>query len=345
VTAAVDEDELADLASEEQNRPFWQPITDWLVRVRELGPAVGLVLAIVVFASLSPHFFDPQSLTAITTIASTVSVVAVAVSLLMISGEFDLSVGTIYAFTPIVWVILFKYNGYDPLVALVIALAIAALFGLLNGVVTVGFNVPSFIATLGTFFALEGLNNLLIGGGDLVITEKSPLLDILGQRLGDSPFYAPLIWTLCIAAVAWFVLSRTTYGNWVMAAGGRRGVALSMGVPVGPVKMTNFVMTALLAGFAGCLETSYLRSVTQAQGQDLALLAITAIVVGGTSIYGGTGSIIGAVLGAFLVSTIQVGLILIGAPGTFYVTFIGLLLVVVVIVNSRLAILQRLTRS
>jgi len=118
-----------------------------------------------------------------------------------------------------------------------------------------------------------------------------------------------------------------------------------MGVPVGPVKVSLFVLTAVLAGFAGCLQTAYLRSVTAAQGQDLALLAITASVVGGTSIYGGSGSVIGAVLGALLLSVLQVGLIVVGAPGTFYVTFIGVFLVVVVIVNSRLTARWRTGRS
>jgi simple sugar transport system permease protein len=313
----------------------------WALRKPELGPTLGLILAVAVFSALSPHFFDPQSLTAISTGASEVGVVAVAVSLLMIAGELDLSVGAVYSFVPVLWVILFKYNGFLPILALAIALAIAALIGLASGLTTVRFGVPSFIATLGMFFALEGLDNLLIGGGDLVITERSRLLDVLGQQLGSSPFFAALLWLLATTVWGWFLLTRTAYGNWTQAAGGRLGVAQAMGVPVGAVKVSAFVMTAVLAGFAGCLQTAYLRSVTAAQGQDLALLAITASVVGGTSIYGGSGSVIGAVLGALLVSVIQVGLILIGAPGTFYVTFIGVFLVIVVIVNSRLTALQR----
>ena len=314
----------------------------WALRKPELGPTLGLVLTVAVFSILSPHFLDAQSLTAISTGASQVGIVAVAVSMLMIAGELDLSVGAVYAFVPVLWVTLFKYIGAPPVLALGIALASAALIGLTSGIIRVRFGVPSFIATLGMFFALVGLNNLLIGGGDMVLTERNWLFDALGQQLGRTPFFAALAWLLAFTVSGWFLLTRTAFGNWTLAAGGREGIAQSMGVPVGTVKVSVFVVTAVLAGFAGCLQAAYLRSVTAAQGQDLALLAITAAVVGGTSIYGGSGSVIGAVLGATLVSVIQVGLIVVGAPGTFYVTFIGVLLVVVVIVNERLSAVQRI---
>lgn len=314
----------------------------WGLRKPELGPTLGLILTVGVFSILSPHFLDAESLTAISTGASQVGIVAVAVSMLMIAGELDLSVGAVYAFVPVLWVILFKYIGAPPVLALGIALASAALIGLTTGIIRVRFGVPSFIATLGMFFALVGVNNLLIGGGDMVLTERNWLFDVLGQRLGRTPFFAAVAWLLAFTVIGWFLLTRTAFGNWTLAAGGRHGVAQSMGVPVGNVKISVFGLTAVLAGFAGCLQTAYLRSVTAAQGQDLALLAITAAVVGGTSIYGGSGSVIGAVLGAILVSAIQVGLIVAGAPGTFYVTFIGVLLVVVVVVNARLSALQRI---
>jgi simple sugar transport system permease protein/ribose transport system permease protein len=109
-----------------------------------------------------------------------------------------------------------------------------------------------------------------------------------------------------------------------------------MGVPTARVKRTNFVLSAFLAGLAGCMQFAYLRGVTQAQGQNYELLAITAAVLGGTSLFGGTGTIWGSIIGAFLLSSIQIGLVLIGVPGSFYVTFIGVMLVIVVIANVRL---------
>jgi simple sugar transport system permease protein len=345
-TLAARLSDLVGLNQDRDQRTWRGNLFDWFVKRRELGPLIGLLVAIVGFNSQTPYFFSQTSLTAITTLAAPVCVVSIAVSFLLISGEFDLSVGTMYGFTPIVWIILFKYNGIDPAVALAIAILISLGFGLLNGIAVVVFRVPSFIATLGTFFLLEGLDNLLIGGGDLVVTNNVPLMSAMGERLGTTPFYAPILYALVLIAITWFIFTRTTYGNWSAAAGVSGGVvAKSMGVPVARVKLTNFMVTAALAGFAGCLESSYLRSVTQNQGTDLALLAITAIIVGGTSIYGGSGSIIGAAIGALLVSVVEVGLILVGAPGTFYISFIGGMLVVVVIFNARLTRLQRLSRT
>lgn len=307
-----------------------------LVRAREFGPGVGLIVTVGLFNALSPHFFSPNNLTAVTTIASTVGIVAVGVTMLMISGEFDLSVGQLYAFTPIVWGILFIANGVNEWLALGVALVGAAVVGLINGWVTTLFRIPSFITTLGMFFVLEGLNNLLISGNQLTAFSDHPAMSLLGAQIGGSPFFMPLAWLLVAAAGAHIVLTRMRYGNWVLAAGGKAGPAQAMGVPVDRVKRRNFVFCSLLAGLAGCMQFSYLRGVTQAQGSNYELLAITAAVLGGTSLFGGRGTIAGTVIGAFLLASIQIGLVLIGAPGSFYVTFIGLMLVLVVIANVRL---------
>ena len=220
--------------------------------------------------------------------------------------------------------------------ALAIALGCAGAVGLTNGFVTTVFGIPSFITTLGMFFVLQGLNNLLISGHQLIMFEPSMAMSLLGARIGGTPFYMPLVWMFVIAAAFWFVLTRLQYGNWTFATGGKVGPARAMGVPTARVKRINFVLSAVFAGLAGCMQFAYLRGVTQAQGQNYELLAITAAVLGGTSLFGGTGTIWGSIIGAFLLSTIQIGLVLIGVPGSFYVTFIGVMLVIVVIANIRL---------
>ena len=268
--------------------------------------------------------------------ASTIGIVAIGVTMLMICGEFDLSVGQNFAFTPIIWAILFVTNDMNEWLALAIALGCAAAVGITNGFVTTVFGIPSFITTLGMFFVLQGLNNLLISGHQLIMFEPSMAMSLLGARIGGTPFYMPLVWMFLIAAAFWFVLTRLQYGNWTFATGGKVGPARAMGVPTARVKRINFVLSAVFAGLAGCMQFAYLRGVTQAQGQNYELLAITAAVLGGTSLFGGTGTIWGSIIGAFLLSTIQIGLVLIGVPGSFYVTFIGVMLVIVVIANIRL---------
>jgi simple sugar transport system permease protein len=161
-------------------------------------------------------------------------------------------------------------------------------------------------------------------------------MSVLGARIADTPFYTPLAWMFVVALVFWFVLTRLRYGNWTFATGGKVGPAKAMGVPTAKVKRINFVVSAVCAGLAGCMQFAYIRGVTQGQGQNYELLAITAAVLGGTSLFGGTGTIWGSVIGAFLLATIQIGLVLIGVPGSFYVTFIGIMLVIVVIANVRL---------
>jgi len=213
---------------------------------------------------------------------------------------------------------------------------LAACVGVVNGLVTTIFGIPSFITTLGMFFVLQGLNNLLISGHQLIMFDPSLAMSMLGAKVGDTPFYTPLLWMFVIATIFWFVLTRLRYGNWTYATGGKVGPAKAMGVPTGKVKRINFIVSAVFAGLAGCMQFAYIRGVTQGQGQNYELLAITAAVLGGTSLFGGTGTIWGSVIGAFLLATIQIGLVLIGVPGSFYVTFIGIMLVIVVIANVRL---------
>ncbi len=311
-------------------------LTEPLVRVRELAPGLGLLGVVIFFTAQTPNFWSPQTMTAISTIASTVGIVAIGVTMLMISGEFDLSVGQNFAFTPIVWALLFVSNDMNEWLALFIALGFAASVGIVNGFVTTVFRIPSFITTLGMFFVLQGLNNLLISGHQLIMFDPAATMTLLGARIGDTPFFMPLLWMFVIGIAVWFVLTRLRYGNWTFATGGKVGPAKAMGVPTARVKRINFVLSSTLAGLAGCMQFAYLRGVTQGQGENYELLAITAAVLGGTSLFGGTGTIWGSVIGAFLLASIQIGLVLIGVPGSFYVTFIGVMLVIVVIANVRL---------
>ena len=318
-------------------------LAESLLSVRELPPALGLLVVVLFFTlqttnfvAHTTNFWSPQTMTAITTVASTIAIVSVGVTMLMISGEFDLSVGQNFAFTPIIWAILFVSNGVNEWLALAVALLLAACVGVVNGLVTTIFGIPSFITTLGMFFVLQGLNNLLISGHQLIMFDPSLAMSMLGAKVGDTPFYTPLLWMFVIATIFWFVLTRLRYGNWTYATGGKVGPAKAMGVPTGKVKRINFIVSAVFAGLAGCMQFAYIRGVTQGQGQNYELLAITAAVLGGTSLFGGTGTIWGSVIGAFLLATIQIGLVLIGVPGSFYVTFIGIMLVIVVIANVRL---------
>ena len=139
----------------------------------ELAPGLGLIAVVLFFTLQTENFWSPQTMTAISTVASTIGIVAIGVTMLMICGEFDLSVGQNFAFTPIIWAILFVTNDMNEWLALAIALGFAISVGLVNGYVTTRFGIPSFITTLGMFFVLQGLNNLLISGHQLIMFDPS----------------------------------------------------------------------------------------------------------------------------------------------------------------------------
>ncbi len=158
---------------------------------------------------------------------------------------------------------------------------------------------------------------------------------ILAGKIFNTAVTMQLFWTVLIVTFFWFVLGRTRFGNWTFASGGRGDVARSMGVPTRRVKMSLFVLCSALAGFAGCCVFARLTTVSGSFGYDYNLLAIVAVVVGGTSLYGARGTILGTVIGAVLVSSLQPGLIAIGAGGTVYQAITGILLVIAVLFNGR----------
>ena len=307
---------------------------------RELGPFIGMVIAVLIFQFGSGGaFLSPIEVTNILTIAAALAIIGAGVTMLIISGEFDLSVGTVFAIVPVWWGILIVNNGYNPQLAFVMAMGLAAGIGLVNGFLTIVFKIPSFIVTLGTFYALQGLVIVMTGGFEIVLPDM-PITNVLGANVGGTFLTMETVWTVAIVAIAWFVLEQTRFGNWIFAAGSSRGVARAMGVPERRVKFVLFALCSVLAGFAGCCVAARLLTVGSTFGTDYNLLAIVATVVGGTSLFGGRGTMVGTLIGAILVSSIQPGLIELGAGGTWYQAVVGVVLVIAVLFNIRFEVFR-----
>jgi simple sugar transport system permease protein len=276
-----------------------------IVRSREFGPLAGLVLIAVVFEILSGgKFFTSDQLASVAVVAAAVGTIAVGVALLMIAGEFDLSVGAMYAFIPIVLGKLVVEHGWSEPVAFVAVMGIAAAFGVIHGLIVTQMKIPSFITTLGTLFVLTGLNFVITGGYPIDYADRGSLFSALGSDIGSSSFSMPFVWLLVAAVLIWFLLTRTRFGNWAYASGGRMNAARAMGVPEARVKTICFVICSMLAGFAGVTQFAQITSVSAGFGQDYNLLAIVAAVLGGTSLFGVTGSIAGAVIGALILASL-----------------------------------------
>ncbi|MCD6364235.1 MAG: ABC transporter permease [Synergistetes bacterium] len=305
-----------------------------LIRYSEIGALIGFLGVFVVFSVISKNFLTPSNFASIFTISAELGIVTIGITFLMIAGEFDLSVGSVFAIVPM-FVILFSSHGIPVVIAFLLSMLVAAGIGYLNGVITLRAGIPSFITTLGMQMFWRGILLAVTGGFPLYYKGSLAFLGIFGKELAGD-IRASGIWFILITIVFSIILTNTRYGNWVFATGGNPRVAKALGVSANRVKMINFILCALLAGFAGMANLSRFKIVDPTLGMGMELEAIAAAVIGGTFLNGGYGSVIGAFIGAFLIGMVQNGLILAGAPPYWYRAFIGIILVIAAIINMKI---------
>ena len=308
----------------------------WLARRPEFGVLAALIAVVAFFTALQPRFLSATTLGDILTVASEVGVVATGVTFLMIAGEFDLSVGSNFALSAMTLAILLTRGEWNPVAALMAALALGTSIGLLNGLVTLPSGIPSFITTLGSLMLWRGVALYLTGGWPVSVLEPMPIVNVLGGASIAGTLHVSALWWLVLSALFWLVLQHTRYGNWVFATGGKAAAARAMGIPVDRVKLINFALAGTMAAIGGFLQFGRMGSMSPVWGSGLELEAIASAVIGGTSLSGGVGTIVGTMLGAITMAAIRTGLVMIGAPAYWYQAFVGVILVVAVILNTRI---------
>jgi len=309
-----------------------------LFAIQELGVLIAGLLIAAAFAYLSPQFFTPASAGSILASAVQFGMVGLGVTILMIAGEFDISVASVYSLCPLVMAALWINHGFNVLVALALALALAGVIGLLNGLATLFLNIPSFIITLATALFWAGVSLNLTGGYPISFFGKSTVMQWLGQaEFGKTQISVSFLWLVGVAILLSLVLRTTAVGNWIFASGGDGRAARAMGVPVSAVKAACFVLSSVLAAFTGIIQFGSFGSATPTQGSDLSLTAIVVAVVGGASLLGGRGSIMGALLAAIVLGMSYTGLVLSGVSTTWFQSFVGFLLLFAVVLNMRTA--------
>lgn len=300
-------------------------------------PVFGVLIAFstifIVFSIIAPHFLTIASLTGIFSLVAELGIITIGEAFLIVSGEFDLSVGAVYALAGTIFVLI--SNMTHSIVGLLVALAIAALIGVVNWAVTVKLELPSFIATLGMMLMTRG-GLLAATGGHSISYRGDAVMPTVLSRIIDYGFRPSHLWFMLLAMLFSFLLFKTRYGNWVFATGGDKETARARGVNTNRVKLINFVLCSVMAAFAGCIAISRFKFVNVAFGTGYELEAIAAAVIGGTFMFGGYGTIAGATLGAFIVSMIRIGLVLAGAPGYFYKFFVGAILIIAAYINNRI---------
>ena len=295
-----------------------------------------LLLALVIFFQLKSGgiFLSTANLRGVFGLLPEMALVAIGVTLLMICGEFDLSVGSVFALMPMSVAVLMTMDwGFWP--ALFAGLTVCAIIGFLNGWLTIRFAIPSFITTLGMLFMARSLTVVISGGFPprLKADEIPSWLFVNFVGPGDI-FRASLIWFVVIAILTSLLLSKTNFGNWVRATGGFLPAANAMGIPTMKVKIACFMICSLLAGFAGLLQVLRLGSPLPSIGEGLELAAVAAAVIGGTSLLGGVGSILGGLIGATLIRVIDNGMVLSQVDSNWFKFAVGALTIFAVVGNS-----------
>lgn len=304
-------------------------------------PEFGVILAFLIlftfFSIFSSKFLTLRNITGILTIVSELGIMAIGVAFLMIAGEFDLSVSSVYALSGFLFVTL--ANRFNSPIAFVITLAIAVFIGFCNGMITLRAHIPSFIATLGMLLFLRG-SLLAITGGESVSYKSDAIMPIMLTRFIGYGFRPSHIWFFLLTLLFSLVLTNTRYGNWVFATGGNKEVARAMGVNVNKVKVTNFMLSSLMASLSGCIVISRFNLANASFGTGMELEAIASAVIGGTFLTGGYGTIIGVFFGAFLMGMMRTGLVMIGAPAYWYQAFVGAILIIAATINLKLRRLE-----
>jgi simple sugar transport system permease protein len=312
---------------------LWELFLQW----REASILVVAVLLIGYFEAANRDFLlSGASLQNLTQYIAPAAIIACGEIMLMIMGEIDLSAGMVFAMAPFVMHFAAEAGVPAP-VALVLGVAAAALVGLLNGVVTVTLAVPSFVTTLGTLFLINGFT-LTISAGTPAEPPGGPMLAQVMGAWG----YSELLWALGIVAVLHVVLRHTRWGLHTTAAGANPTGAAEAGIAVNRLKIGNFVLSGALAGFTGTLEAFRISSIDpQAGGNQIMFLAVAAGVIGGTSLAGGSGTIIGGLIGAGVLGILSDGLTLIGVNAFTFNIILGIAILLAMIFNIHIVRLAR----
>ncbi|MGH7122321.1 MAG: ABC transporter permease [Acetobacteraceae bacterium] len=302
----------------------------WLEKP-ELAAFIMLLVLIALFEWRSAgDFLSAGNLQDVLGLLPESSLVAVGVGVLMVAGEFDLSVGSTFAIMPMATCVMAD-AGLPFWVAAAIGLLICAAIGLVNGLITISFAIPSFITTLGMLYVVRSLTVVISGGFPPAFPAGAPARMFAGLI---GPLHASLFWFLALAVLYGLVLQYTNFGNWIYATGGQIDAAQALGIPTRKVKLLCFVICALFAGCAGFLQVMRLQSPLPSLGEGLELVAVAASVIGGISLFGGVGSVLGAVVGAVLIGVIDNGLVLAAISANWFKFAIGGLTIVAVVANS-----------
>jgi len=298
------------------------------ITVGEVGVIAALLLIVALFYVLEPAFLSERNIRAIFNVVSFVGIIAIGQTILLVAGEFDLSVGSVAGVSAVSAAQLMTAFAWPVPVALMGGVGIGLVIGLVNGLVVVKFKIPAFIQTLGMLFIGQGLIQLITGGFPVYPLPESV------ARFGMSTFAFGLGWSVLFfvvaALVADVVLRRTVLGRNLYATGGNPEVARLVGINTTYYKIGAFMTVGALAAVAGMFVMADLQSGTTSIGSGWELVVIAGVVVGGVSLFGGVGTIAGGVAGIVVLKVVQSGLVVVGVDSNWQQIAVGVIMVAAV---------------
>ncbi|MBX9347285.1 ABC transporter permease [Chromobacterium piscinae] len=299
--------------------------------LQRLGPFIALVLVAVGLSVMSPDFLTVNNLLNVMRQVSINALIAFGMTLVILLGGIDLSVGSILALSSVLTATLLQ-AGVDPMLATLLGILAGAAMGLFNGLVISKGKVAPFIATLATMTILRGLA-LVFSNGSPITGFDSELFSMLGGGYIAGLVPVPVVWMLILFAGFWFLLKKTVFGRHLYATGGNEEAARLSGVKVDRVKLWVYTASGAMSAMAGVVLTSRLNSAQPTAGTGYELDAIAAVVLGGTSLSGGRGWIFGTLIGALLIGVLNNGLNLLGVSSFYQQVIKGAVILLAVLLD------------
>jgi len=321
-----------------ENLKFGNKNISNLFGIKELGPLMVLVVLVLIFYFMNNTFLSALNLSNMFFYIPELGIIAIGMTLLMIAGEIDLSVGALFGGIPVIMYVLYNELTIPFWLAFLIALIITAILGFINGFIVTQFDMSSIIVTIAMMLVVRG-SALYITNGfpqttyDTQSWVKQFLIGTIFKK-GDFSIIYSLIWFIVLIFLLHFILNNTVFGNWIMATGGNPKAARARGINTNRVRIILFMISSFLAGFAGIISALRVKSAYPIAGEGYELEVIAMIVIGGTLLSGGKGTIIGTVIGVLILRTIRNGIIMIGVPGLAYKIFVGTIIIVMMIFHA-----------
>lgn len=300
---------------------------------QKLGPLLGLIILMVIVSVLNPSFLEPLNILNLLRQVSINALIAFGMTFVILTGGIDLSVGSILALSS-AFVANMMVAGFDPILAIIAGVALGGVMGVINGLMITKGNMAPFIATLATMTIFRGLTLVYTNGNPVTGLGDSMAFQLFGRGyLFGIP--VPAVTMIVTFVILWVILHKTSFGRKTYAIGGNEKASLVSGIKVSRVKIMIYSLAGMLSALAGAILTSRLNSAQPTAGTSYELDAIAAVVLGGTSLSGGRGRIVGTLIGVLIIGTLNNGLNLLGVNSFYQMVVKGVVIAIAVLLDRK----------